>query len=131
MIAIDSSALVSILRNEPDALLYAEAIGAETSIVMSAVSYLETSMVLAGPGFGEAVWPPLDALLKRANAAVVPFDAEQAAIARAAFLKYGKGRHPASLNFGDCASYALARSKRVPLLYKGDDFAKTDIASAL
>ena len=73
----------------------------------------------------------LDALIGRAKIEIVPFDAEQAAIARAAFLKYGKGRHPAALNFGDCAAYALAKSKGAPLLYKGADFAKTDIVSAL
>ena len=73
----------------------------------------------------------LDALLICAKVAVIPFDAEQASLARAAFIKYGKGRHPAALNFGDCAAYALAKSKNVPLLYKGNDFAKTDILGAL
>ena len=131
MIAIDSSALVAILRNEVCALLFAESIGAETSAIMSAVSYLETSMVIAGAALDETVWPALDRLLSRAKIAVVAFDAEQASLARAAFLKYGKGRHPAGLNFGDCASYALAKSRRIPLLYKGADFAKTDIVSAL
>lgn len=131
MIAIDSSALVAILRNEPDALLYAEAIGAANVRILSSVGCLETSMVMAGAGLGESVWEPLDRLLARSKIAVLPFDAEQASLARAAFLKYGKGRHPASLNFGDCAAYALAKSKRVPLLYKGEDFAKTDIVSAL
>ena len=71
------------------------------------------------------------ALIGRAKIEIAPFDAGQAGIARAAFLKYGKGRHPAALNFGDCASYALAKSKGAPLLYKGADFAKTDIVSAL
>ncbi len=88
-------------------------------------------MVLAGSAHGVTVWPPLDALLIRAKIAVVPFDAEQAGFARAAFLKYGKGRHPAALNFGDCAAYALAKSRDIPLLYKGADFTKTDIVSAL
>jgi ribonuclease VapC len=88
-------------------------------------------MVLAGAARGETVWAPLDALLIRAKVAVISFDAEQAALARAAFLKYGKGRHPAGLNFGDCAAYALAKSKNVPLLYKGADFAKTDIVAVL
>ncbi len=70
-------------------------------------------------------------LLSEAKIAIVPFDAEQASLARTAFLKYGKGRHPAALNFGDCAAYALAKSRNVPLLYKGADFPKTDIVSAL
>ncbi len=131
MIAIDSSALVAILRNEFDALHFAEAIGAADSVIVSAVNCFETSMVLAGSAHGEAVWLPLDALLIRAKIEVIPFDAEQAGFARTAFLKYGKGRHPAALNFGDCAAYALAKSKGIPLLYKGADFARTDIVSAL
>ena len=131
MIAIDSSALVAILQNEPDALLFAEAIGAAEAIVVSAVSFFETSMVLAGRVQDETAWRLLDALIGRAKIEIVPFDAGQAAIARAAFLKYGKGRHTAALNFGDCAAYALAKSRNIPLLYKGADFAKTDIVSAL
>ena len=131
MIVIDSSALVAILRNEAGSLLFAEAIGAEDSVIVSTVNCFETSTVLAGRSLGETAWSHLDALLIRAKVAVIPFDAEQAALARAAFLKYGKGRHPAALNFGDCAAYALAKSKNVPLLYKGNDFAKTDIVSAL
>ena len=131
MIAIDSSALVAILQNEPDALLFAEAIGGAEAIVVSAVTFFETSMVLAGRIQDETAWRLLDALIGRAKIEIVPFDAEQAAIARAAFLKYGKGRHPAALNFGDCASYALAKSQGAPLLYKGADFARTDIVSAL
>ena len=131
MIAIDSSALAAILRNEPDALLFAEAIGAAESAIVSAVNCFETSMVLAGASLGAAAFQPLDALLARANIMVIPFDGEQASLARAAFLKYGKGRHPAALNFGDCAAYALAKWKSVPLLYKGANFALTDIVSAL
>lgn len=131
MIVIDSSALVTILRNEPDALLFAEVIGAEDSVIASVVNCFETSMVLAGRSHGKMAWEPLNALLIRAKVAVIPFDMEQASLARAAFLKYGKGRHPAALNFGDCAAYALAKSKNLPLLYKGNDFAKTDILGAL
>jgi ribonuclease VapC len=131
VIAIDSSALVTILQNEPDALLFAEAIGAAEAIVVSAVTFFETSVVLAGRVQDETAWRLFDALIRRAKIEIVPFDGAQAANARAAFLKYGKGRHPAALNFGDCAAYALAKSKGVPLLYKGADFAKTDIVSAL
>jgi ribonuclease VapC len=131
VIAIDSSALVAILQSEPDALLFAEAIGAAEAIIVSAVSFFETSMVLAGRVQDETGWRLLDALIGRAKIEIVPFDAGQAAIARAAFLKYGKGRHTAALNFGDCAAYALAKSRNIPLLYKGADFAKTDIVSAL
>ncbi|MFZ1108407.1 MAG: type II toxin-antitoxin system VapC family toxin [Rhodomicrobium sp.] len=131
MIAIDSSALVAIFQKEPDALLFAEAIGASDSAVVSAVTCFETSMVLAGRVLDETAWRLLDALIARAKIEIVSFDAAQARIAREAFLKYGKGRHAAGLNFGDCAAYALAKSKGAPLLYKGADFAKTDIVSAL
>ncbi len=94
------------------------------------MSLLETSLVIAGPSRTKP-WDRLDSLVFEAHIEIVSFDAEQAALARAAYLKYGKGRHAAGLNFGDCASYALAKSKGVPLLYKGGDFAKTDIVSAL
>ncbi len=77
------------------------------------------------------VWRPLEAFLKRANIEVAAFDREQAQKAREAFLRFGKGRHPAGLNFGDCAAYALARSRKAPLLFKGGDFLKTDIAPAV
>ncbi len=97
--------------------------------VLSAVTCFETSMVLASRA-GDAL-RLLDALIVRARIEIVSFDAEQASLARTAFLKYGKGRHAAALNFGDCAAYALAKSKGAPLLYKGVDFAKTDIVSAL
>ncbi len=72
----------------------------------------------------------LDAFLQQAELTVVAFDAEQASIARTAFRRFGKGRHAAGLNFGDCAAYALARGSGEPLLYKGDDFARTDIPAA-
>src|SRR5579883_36652 len=125
MIALDSSALIAILRGEAEASRFLEAIASASALILSAVSYLETSIVLAGPAGGSEVWKPLDRLIARTSAAVVGFDAEQAAISRAAFLQFGKGRHAASLNFGDCASYALAKSRKVPLLFKGDDFRKT------
>jgi len=80
---------------------------------------------------GAAVWQPLDELLASAGVEVVPFDSAQAASAREAFLRYGKGRHPAGLNFGDCAAYALAATHAAPLLFKGTDFAKTDLTAAL
>ncbi len=95
------------------------------------MSLLETSLVLARRLGGERSWAPLDSLLSEAKIEIVAFDAEQASLAREAFLKYGAGRHAAGLNFGDCAAYALAKSKGAPLLYKGADFAKTDIVSAL
>jgi ribonuclease VapC len=131
LIALDSSALVAIMKGEAEAEAFLEVIAAAGSRIMSAVNFLETSLVLAGPAGKEAVWKPLDDFANRAQIAVVAFDAGQSELARAAFLKYGKGRHSAALNFGDCAAYALAKSRAVPLLFKGRDFEKTDIASAL
>lgn len=132
MIAIDSSAMIAILSMEADGPKVLWVLSNARARMMSAMSFLETSLVLARRrGDPEQGWQALDALVTEARIELVPFDGPQAAIARAAFLKYGKGRHPAALNFGDCAAYALAKSKNVPLLYKGADFAKTDIVSAL
>ncbi len=131
MIAIDSSVLVAILRGGAEARTFAEIIAWAHSRALSAVSALETAMILSGRAGTAETLAPLDAFLARAAIAVVPFDGEQAEIARAAFLKYGKGRHPAALNMGDCAAYALAKSRKCPLLFKGEDFSKTDIGSAM
>src|SRR2546423_5179561 len=97
--------------------------------LVSAVSYFEASLVLAGRGV-PAVAMELDAFVERAGVEVVPFDYELATRAREAFLRFGRGRHPARLNLGDCVSYALARTRDLPLLYKGEDFAKTDVIRA-
>jgi len=131
VIAVDSSALVAILRLEPDAKALLGALVAARGRVMSALNMLETSLVLAGREGDGSVFAPLDEFMAEAGIVIVPFDTEQAGQARAAFLRYGKGRHPAALNFGDCAAYALARSRGLPLLYKGDDFTRTDIVPAL
>ena len=88
-------------------------------------------MVLAGRLRNAIAWAPLDELIHNAPVQVVPHDRKLAEIARDAFLRFGKGRHPARLNCGDCASYALAKSLDIPLLFKGTDFAKTDIVPAL
>jgi ribonuclease VapC len=95
---------------------------------MSAVSVLEASLVLESRNLEDI--DDLDLFLHRASIQVVPFDIEQLALARAAFRRYGKGRHKAGLNFGDCAAYALAQWSGEPLLFKGTDFASTDVASA-
>ena len=88
-------------------------------------------MVIAGRSGDESTWEPLDALLARLDIEIVAHDAILARIARAAFLRFGNGRHAARLNFGDCASYALAKAHNVPLLFKGQDFTQTDIATAV
>ena len=131
MMAIDTSAIVAILRLEPEADHLLHAIANADECFMSALSVLETTLVLAGPRGSTAVWIPLDELLTKSQIDVVPFDAEQARHARDAFIRFGKGRHPAALNLGDCASYALAASRKLPLLFKGDDFTKTDLAAAV
>lgn len=130
MIAIDTSALIAIFRLEPEADRFLKAIVGADSRVISALSLLEASMVMSGGAYGPAAFEPLDEFLAEAGVEVVAFDAEQARLARAAFLRYGKGRHKAALNLGDCASYALARARSAPLLFKGEDFPHTDVIAA-
>ncbi len=131
MMVIDTSAVIAILRLESEADAFLRLIANTDACAISAVSALETAMVLAGVKGGSAVWQPLDELLAKSEIDVVPFDNLQAGAAREAFTRFGKGRHPAALNFGDCASYALAISRKAPLLFKGSDFAKTDVIAAL
>ena len=132
MIAIDSSALVAIFRLEPEADSFLKAIVAAEGRVISALTVLETSMVMSG---GAARAPgsfaPLDEFLIEAGIQILPFDGPQAQIAREAFLRFGRGRHRAGLNLGDCASYALAKAKGAALLFKGSNFPQTDITAAV
>ncbi len=131
MIAVDSSALIAILRREPEADSFLRVIAGADRCLLSSVSLLETSMVLAGRTGDAAAWAELDALIARAAMQVVAQDAELAEEARGAFLRYGKGHHPAGLNLGDCASYALAKTCSISLLFKGNDFPKTDLMAAI
>jgi ribonuclease VapC len=130
MIVVDSSALVAILRREPEADCFLQIIATANGCLLSSVSLLETSMVLAGRTGDAASWAELDALIARAAIQVVAQDAGLTEEAREAFLLYGKGRHPAALNLGDCASYAVAKTRNLPLLFKGNDFPKTDLIVA-
>jgi ribonuclease VapC len=130
MIVVDTSALVAVLRREPEADDFLRCIAEADLCLVSAVSYTEAALVLAGRAGGRSSWRGLDALLTRAAMQIVPHDAELATIARDAFLQFGKGRHRAALNFGDCAAYALAKARGLPLLFKGEDFAATDLAAA-
>jgi ribonuclease VapC len=123
---IDSSALVAILLGEPDRGRLQSAIEADEVRIVSAVTKLEAGMVLAGR-LGQQGCIELQNLLTWVGATIAPFDERQADIARAAFLRFGKGRHSAGLNFGDCAAYALAIAEAEPLLFKGTDFAATDV----
>ena len=131
MIVVDTSALVAIFAREPEGENFKTRIAQDDDPVLSAASLLETSIVLRNPGGGRASDHELDEFVAE-NLRVIPVDDIQAQIARDGHLKYGKGMgHPAQLNFGDCFSYALAKSLEAPLLFKGNDFAKTDIKSAL
>ena len=125
---IDSSALVAILFDEPERRTLVDKIAADPVRLLSAVSLVELSVVVESRA-GDAGGRDLDLFLHRAGVEIVAFTPEQAAIARAAFRRFGRGRHRAALNFGDCCAYALAIHAGEPLLFKGDDFAATDVAA--
>jgi ribonuclease VapC len=124
---IDTSVLVAVLFGEPEAVRFAEAIAADSVRLISTASVLEASLVVESE-LGEAGGRELDLLLLKAAIETVPFNAEQLAIARDAWRRYGKGRHPAGLNYGDCFSYALSQATGEALLFKGGDFSQTDVA---
>ena len=124
---IDTSALAAIFFAEPERQKFLAAITAAGSRLISAASVLETGIVLEARQ-GEAAGREFDLFVVRANLQVVPVDADQSDLARSAWRRYGKGRHPAALNFGDCFVYALAKSSGEPLLAKGTNFSQTDIA---
>ena len=123
---LDTSAILAILQNEPERRKFNEAIDAAETRSLSTASFVECSMVLESRYGADGV-RDLDLFIAKAQVSLVPVDEEQADLARRAFRKYGKGRHPAGLNFGDCFSYALARALDEPLLFKGSDFTHTDI----
>ena len=123
---IDTSALLAILQGEPQRSAFSDALESADSRSMSVVSFVECSIVLAARRGPEAV-RDLDLLIAKADIALVPVDVDQAHLARKAHRLFGKGVHPASLNFGDCFAYALAQTSGEPLLYKGADFSLTDV----
>lgn len=127
---IDSSALVAVMLGEPERSAYSQAIISRPVRLAGAATLLETTIVVLArkgePGVAE-----LNAFIRNASIETASFTAEQLVLAIDAFRRFGKGRHPASLNFGDCFSYALAKATGEPLLFKGDDFSKTDIQRAL
>ena len=126
---VDTSAILAILFAEPDAERYEEAIARSWPRRMSTVALLEAAIVVESRG-GPAAGQELDALLDRAEIEPVPVTAEHANAARKAWRRFGKGNHPARLNFGDCFAYALADTLGEPLLFKGEDFSRTDIEPA-
>lgn len=125
---IDTSALVAILFDEPEAERFADAIEADPVRLVSAATLVECG-ILVEARRGEAAGRELDLALHRAHATVVPVDERQAEIARSAWRRYGKGRHPAALNLGDCFAYALSVDRGEPLLFKGNDFSRTDVTA--
>ncbi len=123
---LDTSALLALLLDEPEAGAFRAAVEEDEARVVSAATLLETAIVIEAKK-GEAGGRELDLLLHRAEIAVVPVDADHVAEARRAWRRFGRGRHAAGLNFGDVFAYALARVSGEPLLFKGNDFARTDI----
>jgi ribonuclease VapC len=125
---IDSSAVLAILLQEPEAESFARAISDDLVRLMSAVSFLEAAIVIEarkGPAGGRE----LDLLLHHGRIEIISFTSEHADIARDAWMRFGKSRHDAALNMGDCCSYALSRISVEPLLFKGVDFLKTDVSA--
>lgn len=126
---LDTSAVLAVLRGEPEGAEFVSLIERSSRRLISAVSVLEAAMVLEGRR-GIDAGSDLDLFLQRASIETIAFDQEQLLVARSAFRRFGKGRHAAGLNFGDCAAYALAQWSGEPLLFKGADFAATDVARA-
>ncbi len=129
MIVFDTSALVAVLSGEAAAPELLERIATEEDPLVSAGTLLEALVVLQSR-YGDEGVRDLRLLLHAAGARVVPFDADQVELAHAGFVRFGKGRHPAALNVGDLYAYALAKAHGAPLLFVGDDFARTDVAVA-
>jgi ribonuclease VapC len=124
---VDTSALVAILRDEPEREAFVDILTSAEDPLISAATLLECSIVQTGVEEGIA---DLDDLLRASGVRCVAFDAAQALAAREAWQRYGKGRSPAKLNLGDCFSYALAKTQDRPLLFKGNDFGETDVRVA-
>lgn len=127
---VDTSAIIAILRDEPEAAQFARAIAGATERRISAVNYVEAAAVIDGSRDPVAS-RRLDDLLRAAQVRIEPVTEGQARIAREAYRDFGKGSgHPAKLNFGDCFAYALSKALTEPMLFKGADFARTDITPA-
>ena len=123
---IDTSAIMAMLTSERTADRLVAALEADATRLVSAATVVEAALVLLGR-YGEVGEPQLDRFLRGIGAEVVAVGEEQANLARDAALRFGRGRHPAGLNFGDCFSYALSMARDEPLLFVGDDFSQTDV----
>jgi ribonuclease VapC len=130
-VIIDTSAIIAILRDEPDSFSYAEAIAKTSSRRVSAVNYVEAAVVIDGSR-NPVASRRFDDLFREAELVVEPVTELQARLAREAYRDFGKGSgHPAGLNFGDCFAYALSKATGEPILFKSNDFRRTDLTSAL
>jgi ribonuclease VapC len=125
---LDTSALAAVFFGEPEATLFAQLIHDADRCSISAANFVELSIVVEAQ-IGADAGRQCDIFFRRAGIIIEPVTVEQAHLARQVFLDFGKGRHPAGLNFGDCFSYALAKVTGEPLLFKGEDFKRTDISS--
>jgi ribonuclease VapC len=123
---LDTSAIIAILFDEPDAEVLERRIVDDPVRLVSAASVIEATIIIESR-LGDAGGREFDLWLQRASIEIVPVDVEQTEMARRGWRRFGKGRHPASLNYGDCFSYALAVTRDEPLLFKGNDFARTDV----
>jgi ribonuclease VapC len=129
VIVVDTSAIFAMLLGEAEAAHFAHRLAAAAEVRMSAVTDYETRVVLRPRAAG--IIQRYDALLREIPVMIVPFDEQQSRLAFEGYRRWGKGLHPAGLNLGDCAAYALAKSLDAPLLFKGEDFARTDVRRAL
>ena len=126
---IDTSALVAVLDQEPEADRIVRTLASASERTLSAANLVEAGIVMQARR-GDDGARDLDLLLAKLRVDIAAVTASQADIARKAFRRYGRGRHPANLNFGDCFAYALAKDKSAPLLFKGNDFRQTDVVAA-
>jgi ribonuclease VapC len=129
-VIIDTSAIIAILTDEPERRSFNGAVEKADVCLLSTAGFVEVSLVMENSRGYEGL-RDFDLWMAAAGIELAPVDADQAHIARQAFRQYGKGRHPAGLNFGDCFSYALAKATGFPLLFKGEDFKRTDIQAAI
>jgi len=129
-VIVDSSAVIAVLLEEPEAAWFRVLLTSEADVRMSAVTDFETRLI-AVHRRGPLLVERYEELLTSSGITIAPFDATQAALAFSAYRRYGKGNHPAKLTFADCAAYALAKGLDMSLLFKGEDFARTDVRRAL
>jgi ribonuclease VapC len=127
---VDTSALMAILLEEPEGPAFARAIAEAAQVGLSSANHLELTIVTARRKSARAI-EDAEALIEQLAIEILPVTLEEGRIARDAFLRFGRGIHPAALNYGDCFAYAAAKARGLPLLFKGDDFALTDITPAL